>query len=118
MREIRTKIAYNKKRVRKKIDLLIDELQNNANAKVRREVATILGKLQVKKTVRPLIQALVDEDVYVRLEAVKALAEFKDKRAIPGLAARLNDDISDVRNASRKALTAITKAEDPMTELT
>ncbi len=102
-------------KLRKKIDLLLHELTNNVNAKVRSKIARILGALKVKKAVRPLIQALDDDDVYVRMEAVKALAEFKDKRAIPGLAAKLNDDISDVRNAARKAMTTIAKAEDPMT---
>jgi hypothetical protein len=81
------------------------------HAQVRRKIAAILGKLRVKKAVRPLIQALDDEDVYVRLESVKALAEFKDKRAVPGLAKRLTDDISDVRRAAKKALTIITAAE-------
>jgi HEAT repeat protein len=105
-------------KLRKKIDLLIDELQLSEDAKVRRKIATILGKLQVKKAVRPLIQALGDEDVYVRLESVNALEKYQDERAISGLAGRLNDDISDVRRAARKALTIIAKAEDSGTELT
>ena len=62
------------------MDLLIHELQNNVNAKVRRKVATILGKLQVKKAVRPLIRTLVDEDVYVSLETVNTLSKYQDKR--------------------------------------
>jgi HEAT repeat protein len=104
-------IILNRK-LRKKADFLIQELKTNMHAQVRRKIATILGKLKLKKAVMPLIQALDDEDVYVRLESVKALAEFKDNRAVQGLAKRLTDDISDVRRAAKKALTIITNEEE------
>ena len=52
---------------------------------VRRRAIFILGKMQFKKALNPLIQALKDDDYNIQLEAVIALGEMGDKKAVKPL---------------------------------
>lgn len=65
------------------LDRLIEHLKNDAAA--RPDVAIALGRLGDRKAVEPLINALDDEDDFVRTVVAGALGVLKDARAIDPL---------------------------------
>ncbi|MCP1392008.1 MAG: HEAT repeat domain-containing protein [Methanothrix harundinacea] len=56
------------------------------------------------RAVDPLIEALNDENEWVRLNAAKALGEINDPRTIKPLVEAMDDNNVDVREAVREAL--------------
>jgi len=77
----------------------------DAHPGVRRQAAEALaGMDDVPATVEPLVGALGDSDVRVRLEAVAGLAHRGDKRALQPLSALVKDPSPEVRATAVRAL--------------
>jgi HEAT repeat protein len=74
------------------------------HATLRRIAAETLGESKDERAVEPLIQALADEEMLVRVAVVRALERFGDKRAIQPLIQSLQDEAKIVRLASVSAL--------------
>jgi len=55
-------------------------------------------------TVEKAVKALKDDRRYMRFKAARALAEMKDKSAIPALIEALNDEAANVRASAAEAL--------------
>lgn len=70
----------------------------------RRAAATRLEKLKDKVAVPALIEALTDENYYVRLTAARALGKLGDARAVDGLVLLLADHYNLVRYTALWAL--------------
>lgn len=70
---------------------------------VRSGAATALGQIG-GAAVEPLIRALKDEDVGVRLIAASALGDTRDARAAEPLNQALKDEDGNVRRAARESL--------------
>ncbi|MCG2790777.1 MAG: HEAT repeat domain-containing protein [Actinomycetia bacterium] len=60
-----------------------------------------------KRAVEPLIEALKDENCYVRSHAVRDLGKIGDARAVEPLIKALEDEDSDVRETASEALKKI-----------
>lgn len=71
------------------IEKLVKDLKNGGG--LTRAKAAALGKLGDKGAIRPLIDALQDNNAGVRNNAAFALGELEAKEAVPQLAALLND---------------------------
>jgi HEAT repeat protein len=71
---------------------------------VRRASAEILGKLQVREAVEPLVLALRDPDPDVRGEALDALRFLNTSEAVEPVAACLSDPVPAVRARAINAL--------------
>ena len=82
---------------KKDVESLIKALQYKGDLDVRSEAVEAVGKIGDKRAVEPLIQALNDENKYVREGAALALAEIGDKRAVEPLIQALNDKDENVR---------------------
>jgi len=63
-----------------------------------------LGHLRAAEAFRPALAALDEPRELVRLRAAQLLGKLGDRRAIPDLIDRLNDEIYDVRYAAEDAL--------------
>jgi len=86
------------------IPVLAKALKDSSPA-VRREAAEALSRLdEAPEAVEPLVSALQDTDVHVRLAAVQGLAARKDKRALAALAGLAKDSSAEVRAAAVCAL--------------
>lgn len=86
------------------IPVLAKALKDSSSA-VRREAAEALSRLdEAPEAVEPLVSALQDTDVHVRLAAVQGLAARKDKRALAALAGLVKDSSAEVRAAAVCAL--------------
>jgi len=73
----------------------------------RRIAAEELGQLKAKSAVAPLLKALSDSQLAVRLAAAAALGAIGDKAAAPGLVTILDDGNPQVRKTAADALGAI-----------
>ncbi len=71
---------------------------------VRREVATILGKIGDTRAIDPLKEALKDPDIGVQSAAANALGEIGDIRAIDSLVLILGSETDSVRCIAATAL--------------
>jgi HEAT repeat protein len=74
---------------------------------VRVKAARSLGKLKARDGVMALVEALIHPVSNLRKEAVIALGEIGDLRAITPLERTLRDPDPDVRKLSKLALTTI-----------
>jgi HEAT repeats len=88
-----------------KIDDLTRALMQDPSYKVRVQAALILGKLNDKRAVPALIQALHDENETVRGVAATSLGQLGDKSAANALMQSATNDSSDfVKGQAKKAL--------------
>jgi len=93
---------------RKDVERLIEVLGDyDMQPKVRARAALGLGEIGDTRGVEPLIQALQDEDSFLRRMAAVALGNIGDTRAIEPLTNALEDEDSDVRRDAAKALEKI-----------
>ena len=93
------------------MELLLAAL-GDEHPNVRANVARALAELNDVRAVAPLASVLQqDENSYVRWHAAEALGELGDSRAAGALTAALKDKDEIVRNAARRALEKIEKAE-------
>ena len=84
----------------RKISSLIDDLRSFFRRDSAIESLVEIGE----PAVEPLIQALKDEDSFVREGAAEALGKIGDKRAVEPLINALKDEDRDVREAAAEAL--------------
>jgi len=73
--------------------------------------AKALGDIGDQRAVDPLIQALQDEDSYIREAAAEALGDIGDTRAIDPLIEFLKDDDSGVRTEAAISLVKLGRTE-------
>lgn len=92
------------------VETLIRALKDQERAQVRYNAITVLGWIEGKRAVGPLIQALKDESSSVRQLAARVLGEKGDSRAVEPLIQALKDENTDARNAAERALKAIVDA--------
>lgn len=87
-------------------DMLRDQLQHGARARVRWTAAIALGKRDEPKTVDALIASMNDVKEFwgVRAEAAEALGEIRGDRAFEALRAALKTDHPKVRRAVARAV--------------
>jgi HEAT repeat protein len=70
-----------------------------------------IKRLKAARDIDALFEAATDSDWSIRYEAIQALAEIGDARAVPNLIARLDDEHKEVRNAAARALNRIGGAQ-------
>jgi HEAT repeat protein len=87
------------------VDGLIVALKD-PDVDVRCQAAWALGRTRKTRAVDPLIEAMADAAA-VRRQAVRALGEIGDPRAVPALTAALKDEDPRVRRYASKALARI-----------
>ena len=88
-----------------KIDELTRALMQDSSYKVRVQAALVLGKLNDKRAVPALIQALHDENETVRGVAATSLGRIGDKSSSNALMVASTSDASEfVRSQAKKAL--------------
>jgi hypothetical protein len=87
-----------------KIDELARTLMTDPSYKVRVQAALVLGKLNDRRAVPALIQALRDENESVRGVAATSLGRLGDRSAAGALTTATNDSSEFVRGQARKAL--------------
>src|SRR6478752_1863176 len=88
-----------------KLDDLTRALMQDPSYKVRVQAALVLGKLNDKRAVPALMQALHDENETVRGVAATSLGRIGDKSSANALQASASSDASEfVRSQARKAL--------------
>jgi HEAT repeat protein len=93
---------------RKDVTGLIMVLEDkNLQSDVRARAALGLGEIGDTRGVEPLIQALQDEDSFLRQMSAVALGNIGDARAIEPLTKALQDEDSHVRQAAAEALEKI-----------
>lgn len=84
---------------------LIECLQHDVSARVRKECVTALGRIQGASAVEGVCLALVDSSRNVRRSAVQALGTLQDRTAVPSLIGVLLTDVdSYVRWDAAQAL--------------
>ncbi|MFZ4828995.1 MAG: HEAT repeat domain-containing protein [Phototrophicaceae bacterium] len=89
----------------KAIPHLIECLQHDVSARVRKECVTALGRIQGELAVEGLCFALTDSSRNVRRSAVQALGTLQDHKAVPALiGVLLTDTDSYVRWDAAQAL--------------
>jgi HEAT repeat protein len=86
------------------VDGLINELRG---VSWRMRAAVALGEIGDPRAVEPLIAALGDENLNVRIDAAKALGKIGDPRAVEPLIAALGDENLNVRIDAAEALSKI-----------
>lgn len=91
-------------RLGRKAVVIIGEMLKASDEPLRGELAFILGRIKDKEATPFLIEALNDENAYIRRNTVEALGKVRDKESIPVLIGRLADEDSTVREKSAWAL--------------
>jgi len=79
------------KRNRGDVSELIHSLKNDRDDNVRAFAALSLGKIKDKSSIGALIEALNDERLIVKIEAIRALGEMGESQAIPMLLSLIGD---------------------------
>ena len=74
----------------------------SSRAMERQMGATVLGEIGVRNFYHPLLQLIVDDDMAVRLAAIRAAGRIKSPELLPALVYRLAEP--GCRNAARDAL--------------
>jgi len=93
------------------VETLIRALKDQERAQVRYNAITVLGWIEGKRAVGPLIQALKDESSSVRQLAARVLGEKGDSRAVEPLIQALKDEDTAVRKTAAGALGELGTAE-------
>ena len=95
-----------------KVDELVTALRSDESYKVRVQAALVLGKLKDRRAVRPLMQALKDENPTVRAVAAQSLGALGDASAVAALRVSADTDESDfVKREAEGALRKIRGGE-------
>ncbi len=97
-----------------KVDELVTALRSDESYKVRVQAALVLGKLKDKRAVRPLVQALKDENPTVRAVAAQSLGVLGDATAAAALKTAADSDESEfVKREADAALKKLKGAGAP-----
>ncbi|MGI6087380.1 MAG: HEAT repeat domain-containing protein [Kiritimatiellia bacterium] len=83
---------------------LLEALVDMQDDALRAAAAGALGYIGDARAVMPLIEALKDHEIHVRLSAIKSLGLLGDNRAVAELAGIVNDQKAEIRLATVKAL--------------
>ena len=98
-----------------KIDDLTRTLMQDPSYKVRVQAALVLGKLNDRRAVPALVQALHDENETVRGVAATSLGRIGDKSSANALQVSATSDASEfVRSQARKALELVAGGGGPV----
>ena len=89
---------------------VIGVLRNDPEAEARQGAATALGRLGGPGAYRALMSGLSDQDVSVRVAAVRSFAVIGDRSAVPDLIRMLEDPDTGVRD---EAVEALAELQDP-----
>jgi HEAT repeat protein len=95
------------------VPALCARLAESKNPNARVQVVSALGRIGGTAALQAVIGALSDSHEWVRREAAVAIAELKDPRAVPALAAIVANPKSDLRDVAATALMKIGKAGAP-----
>jgi len=103
------------------VTILIDIIRelNINDWRQEKELLGLLYKIKDDDALKPIIQALDDENAYIRTTAVKVLGDIRSNKYVIPLIKSLNDKNSKVRINAIKALGIIkdNRAIDPMKKL-
>lgn len=99
----KNKASYIPKMVQDRVPIYI-ELLKSQNPKERKSAAETLGNTGDIRAVEPLIDALNDIDLEVKLEIIVSLGKINDKRAIEVLQNLLNDPNNQIKEKTIDAL--------------
>lgn len=86
------------------------KLEPSRSEKERIAAVTALGRLQDKRTLKPLVDALRDKSPTVRAIAALALGKLGHRAALPALRQAQQDDDALVRKRARAAVIAVSDA--------
>lgn len=93
---------------------MVDELKSSSSFKTRLQAAIFLGKMQDKRAVDALINALKDEDYAIKGACAIALGNIGDERATRPLIDLLRDPEALVRKEAVKSLTKLSANKSTM----
>lgn len=99
------------------VEALVEVLKTGGKPDFRSRAAVILGKIEDKRAVDPLIKALEDKDMNVKANAVKALGCLADTKAIDPLVPLLKDVNETVRLNAVTALGALRHSSGVVADL-
>lgn len=88
--------ALGQMRSEKVNSLLLDLLQSSSNKRLRRHIASALGKAKSKKAVPSLLTLLDDLDEETRLCAAYALRDINSEESLPGFLKALDDPDAEI----------------------
>ena len=88
----------------RKAIVIIGEMLKVSDEPLRGELVFILGRIKDKEATPSLIEALNDENAYIRRNTVEAMGKVRDEESIPALIYRLSDEDNAVREKSAWAL--------------
>lgn len=88
----------------RKTVVIIGEMLKISDEPLRGELTFILGRIKDKEVTPFLIEALNDENAYIRRNTVEAIGKVRDEESIPALIYRLSDEDNAVREKSAWAL--------------
>ena len=97
---------------------LVDQL-SSPNTSARWQAVVALGDTNDPAVSEFLLEALVDEDIFIRMVTARVLGDLGSPTGIPALIEALDDPESAVREAAYIALKAVTKRDfsfDPVDE--
>jgi hypothetical protein len=95
-------------RAEDRIDELTRTAATSTNEKTRLAAVAALGKLDDRRAMKPLVNALGDPNAQIRAVAASALGKLGHKAALPALKAIAIDDTdAEVRKRSKEAASAI-----------
>lgn len=97
------------------VEPLGDLLSLSKNKALRETVATALGKIKSKNSVKALCNALDDHDYKVRNAAARALGNIGDEKSLPVLYQQMLNSQHDFDNQRSYLLTAILKTKSKKT---
>ncbi len=89
-------------------DAVIDQLRNGVGREVRIRAAYALAKCGTKKAVAPLLEALEEDDVRMKVACSWSLGILEAEEAVPKLKELLEHEDVDVREWAARALENIT----------
>jgi HEAT repeat protein len=90
---------------------IIDFLDNEPDASVRRDAVLFLGKFKDARAIKPLIKSTTDSEFVVREAAIESLGFFNDPQVIKILIGALNDTSWVIR---KKATESLGHLKDPL----
>ena len=85
------------------------QLVNHESPNVRHRVAWILGKTKNPRAFEAILKLTEDPDDRVAYDAIMALGELKDERAVPHLFRLINENLDHPEDLDGAAVMALAK---------
>ncbi|MFC1987311.1 DNA methyltransferase [Chloroflexota bacterium] len=86
------------------LDIMAETIKKESNSRIRREVASAIGRMRSEKAIPVLFEILDDKDPKVTLQAVRALLVFKDNTLV-------NGELGKLRNHSNEMVRYVIERE-------